>query len=96
MTQAAYRVHRLIQDLNRDQRVAKAFATDPEALFDEYGLEANERAHLREGTPKALMELGVHPNLQMKFFKLKTGLAKAGAGGLKGPLDAYLRDLERP
>jgi hypothetical protein len=96
VTQAAYRVHRLIQDLNRDQHIAKAFAIDPEALFNEYGLEANERACLREGTPKALMKLGVHPNLQMKFIKLKTGLAKAGAGGLKGPLDAYLRDLGRP
>jgi hypothetical protein len=41
------------------------------------------------------MDLGVHPNLQMKFFKLKTGLAKSGAGGQKGPLDAYLRDLGR-
>lgn len=96
MTQAAYRVHRLIQDLNRDQHIAKAFATDPEVLFNEYGLEVSERARLREGTQKALMELGVHPNLQMKFLKLKTGLAKAGAGGPKGPLDAYLRDLGRP
>ena len=56
MTHAAYRVHRLIQDLNRDQHIAKAFVTDPEALFDQYGLEANERARLREGTRKALME----------------------------------------
>ena len=39
-------MHRLIQDLNCDQHIAKAFATDPEVLFNEYGLEVK-----RAGAP---------------------------------------------
>ena len=91
MKSAAYRVHRLIQDLNRDQAAAKRFAAEPDPVFAQYGLTADEQRLLKDGTPKALMELGVHPNLQMKFFKLKGGPPKAPG---PGPLDFYLKSLK--
>jgi hypothetical protein len=90
MSAAAYRVHRLIQDLNRDPRLATTFVSDPEPLFQRYGLLEHERQLLREGTPRALMRLGVHPNLQMKFLRLRS----APDGARPGPLASYLRDLE--
>ena len=89
MSQAPYRVHRLIQDLNRDAGLAAEFAAAPEALFGRYAIEPEERELLRAGTPAALMRLGVHPNLQMKFLRLRRAPAAAGAG----PLAGYLRDL---
>jgi hypothetical protein len=89
MSTAAYRVHRLIQDLNRDARLAGTFGEDPETLFEQYGLLENERQLLRDGTPRALMALGVHPNLQMKFLRIRHA-----PGGGAGPLASYLRDLE--
>jgi hypothetical protein len=91
MSGARYSVHRLIQDLNRDQTLAKAFAADPEAIFAQYELAERERALLRDGSSAALIELGVHPNLQMKFYRLKTGAPGPGPGAL----DYYLRQLER-
>lgn len=86
---AAYRVHRLIQDLNRDPQLAGTFLSDPEPLFQRYRIADDERQLLREGTPAALMKLGVHPNLQMKFLRIR------GATGGNGPspLASYLRDL---
>ena len=90
MSSAPYRVHRLIQDLNRDAALAAAFAAGPDVLFGRYGITAEERRLLSEGTPAALMQLGVHPNLQMKFLRLRR--APAGGGGA-GPLASYLRDL---
>ena len=89
MSPAPYRVHRLIQDLNRDPRLAATFESGPEALFELYGITENERQLLREGTPRALMTLGVHPNLQMKFLRMR----RASGGGAPSPLESYLRDL---
>ncbi len=89
MSAAPYRVHRLIQDLNRDPRLATTFVSDPEPVFQRYGIAEHERQLLREGTPRALLRLGVHPNLQMKFLRIRP--APGGAG--PGPLASYLRDL---
>jgi hypothetical protein len=90
MSEAPYRVHRLIQDLNRDVRLASGFLSDPDSLFEQYGIAPHERQLLREGTPEALMRLGVHPNLQMKFLRIRR--AAGGAGST--PLASYLRDLK--
>jgi hypothetical protein len=89
MSPAPYRVHRFIQDLNRDPRLVESFLREPEALFQAYAIAENERQLLREGTPRALMTLGVHPNLQMKFLRIR----RAAEGGGPGPLASYLRDL---
>ncbi len=92
MTAAPYRVHKLIQDLMRDSDAAVAFAANPEPAFDAYALTDTEKRLLRDGSPSALHELGVHPNLQMKYARLKAPPKKSGPG----LLDAYLeRLLER-
>ena len=89
MNPAPYRVHRLIQDLNRDPRLVQTFLREPEAMFQAYAIAENERQLLREGTPQALITLGVHPNLQMKFLRIRS----AAVGGGPSPLASYLRDL---
>jgi 2'-aminobiphenyl-2,3-diol 1,2-dioxygenase small subunit len=96
MTVAPYRVHKLIQDLMRDPARAAAFAQDPEPAFDAFGLAEPEKALLRDGSPPALHALGVHPNLQMKYARLRAKPPPAGAApGGGGPLAAYLDRLTR-
>jgi hypothetical protein len=89
MSPAPYRVHRLIQDLNRDPRLVAAFLREPEAVFQAYDIAENERQLLREGTPRSLIALGVHPNLQMKFLRIR----RTAEGVGPSPLASYLRDL---
>jgi hypothetical protein len=67
---AAYRVHKLIQDLNRNPDDSARFARDPVPFFDAYELSESERSALTTGTKAALIDIGVHPNLQMKFFRI--------------------------
>jgi hypothetical protein len=71
VTVATYRVHRLIQDLFADPVAASAFRENAEPVFNAYGLNEGERRLLREGSPAALETLGVHPNLKMKFFRIR-------------------------
>jgi hypothetical protein len=92
MSAAPYRVHKLIQDLMKDSGAAAAFAEDPEPAFAAYALTEEEKRLLRDGSPAALHQLGVHPNLQMKYGRLR---APSKPGG-PGFLDAYLdRLMER-
>jgi 2'-aminobiphenyl-2,3-diol 1,2-dioxygenase small subunit len=91
MSAAPYRVHRLIQDLMRDPAGAAAFAKDPEPTFTAYGLDEAEKASLRDGSPPALHALGVHPNLQMKYVRIRSTGGPPPSGG--GPLAAYLDRL---
>ncbi|MDR3513383.1 MAG: hypothetical protein P4L73_17230 [Caulobacteraceae bacterium] len=92
MTRAPYRIHKLIQDLMRDPAGAAAFARDPEPAFEAYGLTDEEKALLRDGSAAALHRLGVHPNLQMKYGRLRNPPPAAGASA-GGPLAAYLDRL---
>jgi 2'-aminobiphenyl-2,3-diol 1,2-dioxygenase small subunit len=92
MTTAPYRVHKLIQDLMRDPAGAAAFAKDPAPAFAAYGLTEAEQAQLRDGSPAALHALGVHPNLQMKYVRIRSAGSPPPAGG--GPLAAYLDRLQ--
>ena len=92
MTVAAYRVHRLIQDLMKDAAAQAAFAGDPEPTFAAYGLTEAEKALLRDGSPAALNQLGVHPNLQMKYVRLRIPPGSPPPPG-GGPLAAYLDRL---
>lgn len=90
---APYRIHKLIQDLMKDQAAAAKFAEDPEPAFAVYGLTDDEKQLLRDATPVALHKLGMHPNLQMKYGRLRKPPPQAGGAGM---LDAYLdRLLER-
>lgn len=68
---APYRVHRMIQDLQRDADRARAFAADPIPEFDRYGLLPEEREILLDGSRERLGRLGVHPSLQMKLRRLR-------------------------
>ena len=92
MTVAPYRVHKLIQDLLKDPAAAAAFVSDPGSTFAAYNLTEEERAMLRDGTPEALHCLGVHPNLQMKYKRLRSPAGNAGVG--EEPLAAYLDRLQ--
>ena len=88
----AYSVQKLIQDLLRNPAAAAAFAQDQEPAYDSYGLTDEEKALLRDGSPPALHRVGMHPNLQTKFMRLKAP-RPPGAPGL---MDSYLdRLLER-
>lgn len=91
MTVARYPVHQMIQDLMKDPEGAAAFSRDPEPVFARYGLTDDEKALLRDGSLPALHQLGVHPNLQMKYARLRKVAGAPGAGGAPGgPLAAYL------
>jgi 2'-aminobiphenyl-2,3-diol 1,2-dioxygenase small subunit len=92
MTVAPYRVHRLIQDLMKDPGAQAAFAANPEPAFETYGLAEPEKALLRDGSPAALNALGVHPNLQMKYVRLRIPPGSPPPPG-GGPLAAYLDRL---
>ena len=92
MTVAPYRVHKLIQDLMRDPARAAVFADDPEPVFEAFGLTEAEKALLRDGSPGALHRLGVHPNLQMKYARLKSRPAASTPQG-GGPMAAYMDRL---
>jgi hypothetical protein len=97
MSVARYPVHQMIQDLMRDPAGAAAFSQDPEPFFDKYGLTDAEKALLRDGSLPALHELGVHPNMQMKYARLRKVAGAPGAGGPPGgPLAAYLDRIMEP
>ena len=66
-----YCVHKLLQELNKENN-AELFISDPDALFDRYGLNEEEREALSLGTPAAMSELGVHPLLQMMLLFVKS------------------------
>jgi hypothetical protein len=91
---APYRIHRMIQDLLRDPVAARSFADDPQPAFDRYGVTAAEAAMLEDRTIEAMNALGVHPNLQMKYLRLRKAAAADDTSAAAGPLDAYLDRLK--
>jgi hypothetical protein len=93
MSTAPYRVHKLIQDLMKDPAGQAAFAGNPEPAFEAHSLTEAEKALLRDGSPAALDQLGVHPNLQMKYGRLRIPPGSPPPPG-GGPLAAYLGRLE--
>jgi hypothetical protein len=87
-----YHIHRMIQDLLRDSAAAAQFAVDPSDAFARYGVTAEEASLLETLSIEGMAALQVHPNLQMKYLRLR---AQPGAVGKlkRGPLDAYLSRL---
>ncbi|MGE0874055.1 MAG: hypothetical protein AB7O31_05215 [Burkholderiales bacterium] len=65
---ARYAVNRLVQELYRRPGLLERFRAERQAVYEEYGLDAAERAALDEGTPPALTAAGVHPILQMHYL----------------------------
>lgn len=91
-TPGPYRIHRMIQDLLRDPDAAHAFANDPHPVFKRYGVTENEAMLLEERSIASMTAVGVHPNMQMKYLRLRKGAAGQGSAA-KGPLDSYLDRL---
>jgi 2'-aminobiphenyl-2,3-diol 1,2-dioxygenase small subunit len=64
---SSYRVNRLIQQMCRRPETIARLGSDLERVFDEFGLDENERRALRDGSPPAMGGIGVHPILQMHW-----------------------------
>jgi len=65
---ARYVVHQLIQNLFKEPGLLERLNQAPDAVYDSYGLTAEERAAFSEPSPAALTSLGVHPILQMHLM----------------------------
>ena len=65
---ARYAVNRLVQELFRQPGLLEKFRSHRQEVYDAYGLDAQERKGLDEGSPAALTEAGVHPILQMHYL----------------------------
>jgi hypothetical protein len=91
MTTAPYRIHRLIQDVAASVEATRAFNADPQSFFERYGLTEEEKRRLAVGAREDMLVLGVHPNLQMKYSKIR---APAPPPGARPPLADYLDRLK--
>lgn len=65
---SSYAVNRLVQELFRQPGLLERFRDRRTEVYDEYGLDAAQRAGLDDGTPPALAAAGVHPILQMHYL----------------------------
>jgi hypothetical protein len=90
---APYPIHRMIQDLLRDHSAAELFAKDPAETFARYGVTQEQADLLEQGTMEAMTRLGVHPNLQMKYLRLRKGRSDGAKLVDSSPLAAYLDRL---
>lgn len=64
----SYRVNLLIQSMCRSPEAIARLNSDPERVFEEFGLTEIERRACREGTVEAMARAGVHPILQMHWL----------------------------
>lgn len=65
---SSYAVNRLVQELFKQPGLLERFRDKRAEVYDEYGLDAAQRAGLDAGTPPALAAAGVHPILQMHYL----------------------------
>ncbi len=63
-----YAPNRLVQELFADPDNLSLFASHRSALYDRYGLSAEQRAAIDAGGQEALTGIGLHPVLQMHHF----------------------------
>lgn len=61
-----YRVNKLLHEVSRDRRLAERLATDPDEVFREYELSAEEAEAIRNRRLRALYEWGVNPYILLK------------------------------
>jgi Aromatic-ring-opening dioxygenase LigAB, LigA subunit len=66
-TAARKRVNDLLARLFREPELLARLREDRERLFDEAGLDPEQRAALRDGSFGALQRIGVHPILRMHY-----------------------------
>jgi hypothetical protein len=67
MTNSTNRVQQLLEKLFREPGMLETLHTNREALFERFKLDEGERAALRDGSFKALGQIGVHPILRMHY-----------------------------
>ena len=65
-----YALQKFLYHLNRDPRVQQRWSSDRDALLDEYELDAEERAAVREGDVGKIYVLGANGQLLMHFAAL--------------------------
>jgi len=65
-----YALQKFLYHLNRDPRVQQRWTSEREALLDEYELDAEERAAVREGDVGKIYVLGANGQLLMHFAAL--------------------------
>jgi hypothetical protein len=68
MTEAPAGVHAMIERLIREPAERGLVRSDPDALFDRFGVPASARPVLKTGGRDDLHALGVHPNLIFKWL----------------------------
>lgn len=66
----AYHINRMLQAIPHDPTVAGGILTDPETVYDRFGLSEAERAAFRSGDNAAIRALGIHPHLLMPWTLL--------------------------
>jgi len=65
---ARYVVHKLIQSLFKEPGLLDRLKSEPDAVYDAYGLTVVERDAFSAASPSALASLDVHPILQMHLM----------------------------
>ena len=65
-----YALQKFLYHLNRDPRVQQRWSSDRDALLDEYELDAEERAAVRDGDIGKIYVLGANGQLLMHFAAL--------------------------
>ncbi|GBC82815.1 Gallate dioxygenase [bacterium HR10] len=63
---SVYRVNKLLHEVSQDRRLAERLATDPDEVFREYGLSAEEAEAIRNRRLRTLYEWGVNPYILLK------------------------------
>jgi len=65
-----YALQKFLYHLNRDPRVQERWSSERDALLDEYELDAEERAAVRDGDVGKIYVLGANGQLLMHFAAL--------------------------
>lgn len=64
---SAYAINRMLWSFGRDPALVQRFRANEDEVFDEFGIDDEERVLIREHDVMALYERGVLPNCLMKL-----------------------------